>query len=156
LGGEKMKRILERFIDYVQIDTQSQEDAGVVPSTKGQFDLANKLADELKQLGAEKVKVDEHACVTAKIPSNLQDGKKVPSIGFIAHLDTAPDCSGKNVKPQIVENYDGGQIVINKERNILLEPKTGIFAWHLPRTKRCRAVLSCSILKALELTLHSP
>ncbi|WP_312094176.1 peptidase T [Aminipila sp.] len=118
-----MKRILERFIDYVQIDTQSQEDAGVVPSTKGQFDLANKLADELKQLGAEKVKVDEHACVTAKIPSNLQDGKKVPSIGFIAHLDTAPDCSGKNVKPQIVENYDGGQIVINKERNIILEPK---------------------------------
>ncbi|QHI73193.1 peptidase T [Aminipila terrae] len=117
-----MKPILKRFIDYVKIDTESAEDAGVVPSTKGQFDLANKLAEELKSLGAANIKVDEHACVTAKVPGNLEDGKKVPSIGFIAHLDTAPDCSGKNVKPQIFENYDGGEIIINKEKNIVLTP----------------------------------
>lgn len=118
-----MKRILERFIDYVQIDTESAEDAGVVPSTKGQFELANKLAKELECLGAVNIKVDEHACVTAKVLSNLDDGKKVPSIGFIAHLDTAPDCSGKNVKPQIFEHYDGGEIIINKERDIVLNPE---------------------------------
>ncbi len=118
-----MKRILERFIDYVQIDTESAEDAGVVPSTKGQFDLANKLAEELKGLGAVNIKVDEHACVTAKVTSNLESGKKAPSIGFIAHLDTAPDCSGKNVKPQVFENYDGGEIIINKEKDIVLNPK---------------------------------
>lgn len=119
-----MKRILERFIDYVKIDTESVEDAGVVPSTKGQFDLANKLAEELKAIGAVDVNVDEHACVMAKVPSNLEGGKKVPSIGFIAHLDTSPDCSGKNVKPQIIENYDGGEILINKEKYITLNTKT--------------------------------
>ena len=118
-----MKHILKRFIDYVQIDTESAEDAGVVPSTKGQFDLANKLAEELKYLGAVNIKVDEHACVTAKVLSNLESGKKAPSIGFIAHLDTAPDCSGKNVKPQIFEHYDGGEIIINKEKDIVLNPK---------------------------------
>ncbi len=119
-----MKRILGRFVDYVKIDTESVEDAGVVPSTKGQFDLANKLAEELQQLGASDIKVDEYACVTAKIPSNLDAGKKVPSIGFIAHLDTAPDCSGKNVKPQIFDNYDGGEIIINKEKNIVINPQS--------------------------------
>ncbi|MFV0516318.1 MAG: peptidase T [Aminipila sp.] len=119
-----MKRILGRFVDYVKIDTESVEDAGVVPSTKGQFDLANKLAEELQQLGASDIKVDEYTCVTAKIPSNLDAGKKVPSIGFIAHLDTAPDCSGKNVKPQIFDNYDGGEIIINKEKNIVINPQS--------------------------------
>lgn len=119
-----MKSILERFIDYVKIDTESVEDAGVVPSTKGQFDLANKLSEELKVLGAVDIKVDEHACVTAKVPSNLEKGKKVPSIGFIAHLDTAPDCSGKNVKPQIFENYDGGEIVINNDKKIIINTET--------------------------------
>lgn len=119
-----MKNILKRFIEYVKIDTESVEDAGVVPSTKGQFDLANKLAEELKDLGAINIKVDEHACVTAKVLSNLEKGEKVPSIGFIAHLDTAPDCSGKNVKPQIVENYDGGEITINKDKNIVINPKS--------------------------------
>ncbi|QIB69659.1 peptidase T [Aminipila butyrica] len=119
-----MKPILERFIQYVKIDTESVEDAGTVPSTKGQFDLANKLAEELKALGAENVKVDQHACVTAKVSSNLEPGKNVPAIGFIAHLDTAPDCSGKDVKPQIFSDYDGGTILINSEKQISISPNT--------------------------------
>lgn len=118
-----MKDILKRFTEYVKIDTQSVEDAGVVPSTKGQFTLAEKLAAELKELGAEGVKVDEHACVTAFIPGNVQ-GKNVPAIGFLAHLDTSPDCSGKDVKPQIHENYQGGEIVINKEKGLSISPET--------------------------------
>ncbi len=118
-----MKNILKRFVEYVQIDTESVEGAETVPSTKGQFDLANKLAEELKGLGVENVKVDEHACVTGVLKSNLEAGKKAPAIGFLAHLDTAPDCSGKNVKPQIHENYSGGNIVINEELNVVLTPE---------------------------------
>ena len=84
----------ERFMRYVKIDTQSQEDQTTVPSTKKQFDLANLLAKELKELGAEDVRVSEFAIVYARIPGNLPDNSKVPVIGFISHMDTSPEVSG--------------------------------------------------------------
>lgn len=122
-----MKKILERFLEYVKIDTQSAYDAGKVPSSDGQFTLGKKLVDELKSIGIT-AQMDEHACVMAKIPANIEksaSGKEIPAIGFLAHLDTSPDCSGKDVKPQIHENYDGtSEIVINKELGRIVSPKT--------------------------------
>lgn len=118
-----MKRIVERFVDYVKIDTTSVDGLDVVPSSDSQFVLANKLADELKALGVSNVKVDEHACVTGKLPSNLPEGKTAPAIGFLAHLDTSPDAPGKDVKPQFHENYDGGKLVINEELGFELNPE---------------------------------
>lgn len=118
-----MKGILERFLEYVKIDTESVDGADKVPSSQGQFELAHKLAKELEEMGLEKIKVDEHACVTALLRGNIE-GKKVPAIGFLAHLDTSPDCSGHDVKPQVHENYAGGEIVINKEKNVVISPET--------------------------------
>lgn len=112
-----MKNLLERFLKYVKIDTESDpndsKDTQVSPSTKKQFDLANLLVDELVEMGVKDAKVDEKCYVTASIPSNIE--KNVPVIGFIAHLDTSPDFSGKNVNPQIFENYDGNDIKLNSE-----------------------------------------
>ena len=117
-----MKNLLERFLKYVKIDTESDpndcKDTQVSPSTKKQFDLANLLVEELVEMGVKDAKVDEKCYVTASIPSNIE--KNVPVIGFIAHLDTSPDFSGKNVNPQIFENYDGKDIVLNKEQKIIL------------------------------------
>lgn len=108
---------LERFLRYVKIDTQSQEDQPTVPSTKKQFDLANLLAEELKQLGAENVRVSEYAIVYATIPGNLPDNSKVPVIGFIAHMDTSDAVSGANVNPIIHKNYQGGDIVLPADKS---------------------------------------
>ena len=119
-----MKNIVKRFIEYVKIDTQSAHNAQAVPSTKKQFDLAYKLEKELKDLGVSNVRVDEHACVTGVLKSNLSPGETAPAIGFISHIDTSPDCSGTDVKPQIFENYDGGEILINEKKNIRISPKT--------------------------------
>ena len=116
-----MYSTLERFLKYVTFDTQSKMGAGTVPSTPGQFELAEYLALELKSLGVSGVKVSEHAYVTATLPANT--GKKIPKIGFIAHMDTATELTGKNVKPRIVRNYDGGDIVLNEELDIVLSPK---------------------------------
>ena len=122
-----MKKILERFLEYVKIDTQSADNADVVPSTDGQFTLAKKLVKELEELGV-KANMDEHACVIAKIPANIEkskSGKAIPSIGFLAHLDTSPDCSGHDVKPKIHENYDGiSKIIINEELGKFISPDT--------------------------------
>lgn len=112
--------IIERFIGYVTIDTQSNPDSDKTPSTEKQWDLANKLAVELKRIGMEEVDIDENAYIMATLPSNVPH--KVPVIGFVSHFDTSPDFTGTNVKPQIIENYDGKDIILNKEEDIILSP----------------------------------
>ena len=112
-----MENILERFLRYVAIDTQSDDRNECQPSTAKQFDLQKLLQAELQAMGIS-AEVDEYGYLMAAIPSNTD--KKVDSIGFIAHVDTSPDCSGKDVKPLIVENYNGEDIVLNAERNIIL------------------------------------
>jgi tripeptide aminopeptidase len=103
--------VVDRFLRYVRIDTQSQEDQTSTPSTKKQWTLANMLADELRQLGASNVRVSEHCVVYASIPSNLGEGAApVPTIGFLAHVDTSPAVSGENVRPVIHRDYCGGDI----------------------------------------------
>ncbi|HEY2866701.1 MAG TPA: peptidase T [Pyrinomonadaceae bacterium] len=107
---------MDRFLRYVKIDTQSAEDQNTVPSTKKQFDLANLLAKELKDLGVENVRASEFAIVYGLVPGNLPDNSKVPTIGFIGHMDTSPAVSGANVKANIVENYQGGDIVLPNDK----------------------------------------
>ncbi|MFJ1390414.1 peptidase T [Capnocytophaga canimorsus] len=115
-----MEKLTQRFIDYIKIDTQSDPESATTPSTEKQWNLARKLVEELKQIGLEDVNIDENAYVMATLPSNVTH--HVPTIGFIAHFDTSPDFSGENVNPQFVENYDGNDIVLNKEQNIVLSP----------------------------------
>lgn len=117
-----MKKVQERFIEYVKIDTKSDETTGLTPSTDGQHVLADKLAKELKEIGMQNVVKDELGYVYAVLPANT-DNKDIPSIGFIAHMDTAPDMTGKDVNPQIVENYNGEDILLNEESNVVLSPK---------------------------------
>lgn len=105
----------ERLLNYVVIHTTSDESVEETPSTKRQFDLAKKLVEEMKELGIEDAAVDEHCYVTGHIPAT-EGLENVPSIGFIAHLDTAPDCSGENVKPVIHENYDGEDLELGNGR----------------------------------------
>ena len=106
---------VDRFLRYVKIDTQSQEDQTTTPSTRKQLNLANLLAKELTALGAQNVRVSEFGIVYAMIPGNLADNSKVPVIGFIAHMDTSPAVSGENVNPVIHKNYQGGDIVLPKD-----------------------------------------
>ena len=108
--------VLDRFLRYVKIDTQSQEDQNKVPSTEKQLVLANLLAKELKELGAENVRVSEFGIVYASVPGNLPDNAKAPVIGFIAHMDTSPEVSGANVQAIIHKNYRGGDIVLPKDK----------------------------------------
>lgn len=115
-----MSNVLDRFMKYIVIDTESKEDVEQLPSTKKQFDLAYKLVDELKEMGAKDVYLDEEHCyIYASIPAT-KEGLK--TIGFIAHMDTAPSMSGANIKPRIVENYDGKDIVLNEALNVVLSP----------------------------------
>ena len=113
--------IIERFTSYVKIDTQSNEENPNCPSTPGQLTLANQLVEELKAIGLEDVTIDENGYVMATLPSNTT--KQVPTIGFLAHVDTATDFTGKNVNPQLLENYDGNDITLNKELAVILSPK---------------------------------
>lgn len=121
--------LLERFLSYVKIDTQSDESAEGVPSTKKQFDLARKLEHELIEMGLENVSLDEHCYVMAKLPSNQKEDSV--SLGLIAHMDTSPDMSGKDVKPMLHKNYDGEDIllpsgvVISKKENPFLQNYIG-------------------------------
>ncbi len=112
--------IIERFTKYVKIDTQSDPNSNTCPSTPGQWTLAKMLVEELKAIGMEEVTVDENGYVMATLPSNTD--KDVPTIGFLAHMDTATDFTGANVNPQLVESYDGGDIVLNEELHIVLSP----------------------------------
>lgn len=112
------KEVFERFLKYIKIDTQSDETSDTYPSTKKQFDLAKVLQKELQEMGLKDISLDEHCYLMATLPANTT--KKIPTIGFIAHMDTCPDMSGANINPQIIQNYDGKDIVLNKEKNIIL------------------------------------
>jgi tripeptide aminopeptidase len=114
------QHLINRFISYVTIDTQSDPESDTTPSTEKQWNLANKLVEELKSIGMSDVTIDENAYVTATLPSNID--KEVPVIGFISHFDTSPDFSGANVNPQIIENYNGEDIVLNEIENLILSP----------------------------------
>ena len=114
-----MKKVEERFLEYVKINTKSDETTRVTPSTKGQLNLAKKLCNELKEIGLKDAKISEHGYVYATLEKNCN--KDLPVIGFIAHMDTAPDYSGENVNPKIIENYDGEDIKLND--SVVLSPK---------------------------------
>ena len=114
------QHILKRFLSYVKIDTESDPNSDTTPSTEKQWKLANKLAKELEAIGLSDVSIDDNAYVMATLPSNVKHD--VPAIGFISHFDTSPDFTAANVNPQIVENYDGKDIVLNAEENIVLSP----------------------------------
>lgn len=114
-----MQNLVDRFIKYVKIDTEADTATGLTPSTPGQVEFANQLADELEGIGLQEVEVDENGYVMATLPSNIKE--EVPVVGFIAHMDTSPDFSGKHVKPRIVSNYQGDDIVLNEEQNIVLK-----------------------------------
>ncbi|MGY0694344.1 peptidase T [Virgibacillus sp. FSP13] len=105
--------LIKRFTTYVKVDTQSNEDSETTPSTPGQWDLLNMLADELKQIGMSDVTIDDNGYLMATLPANSE--KDIPTIGFLAHVDTATDFTGKNVNPQIIENFDGNDIALNKD-----------------------------------------
>ncbi len=116
-----MKSVLDRFIKYAKINTESAYSRDVVPSTEQQRDLASVLADELAGVGATDIFISDTCCVYGRIPSNCKE-LKAPSIGFCAHIDTTPEFSGKNVNPRIVSEYDGGDIVLNEKENIVMSP----------------------------------
>jgi tripeptide aminopeptidase len=115
-----MQHIIDRFISYVTIDTESDPNSTTTPSTKKQLVLANLLVKELKAIGLTEVTIDKNGYVMATLASNID--AKVPTIGFVSHYDTTPDFTGANVKPQIVPNYDGKDIVLNAKQNIILSP----------------------------------
>jgi tripeptide aminopeptidase len=114
-----MKNVIDRFLTYVKIDTESVDEMEAVPSSEKQKVLANLLVTELKDIGASNVRTDEHGYVYATIPATTD--KKLPVLGFIAHMDTSPAISGKNVNPTIIKNYNGEDIVLNEELKITLE-----------------------------------
>jgi tripeptide aminopeptidase len=113
--GEK---ILDRFLRYVVIDTQSKEDSDTYPSTVKQFDLLNLLAEELRSMGASDVSIDKYGYVMGRVPANVR--KNVPTIGFISHVDTSPEVTGANVKPQVIQNYTGGDITLPGDPNVII------------------------------------
>jgi tripeptide aminopeptidase len=115
-----MQHIIDRFISYVTIDTESDANSNTTPSTKKQLVLAKKLAAELKSIGMTEVTIDKNGYVMGTLPGNVK--QKVPTIGFVSHYDTSPDFSGANVKPQVIPNYGGGDILLNAEHNIILSP----------------------------------
>ena len=114
------QHLINRFISYVTVDTESDPESDTTPSSAKQWDLANALVIELKEIGLEDVTIDDNAYIMATLPSNVDH--EVPTIGFIAHFDTTPDFTGKDVKPQIIQNYDGKDIILNKYQNIVLSP----------------------------------
>ncbi|WP_342491156.1 peptidase T [Bacillus sp. FSL R5-0422] len=114
------EEMIQRFTSYVRVDTQSDADKESCPSTEGQLNLARQLVEEMKSIGIQEVTMDENGYVMGTIPSNTD--KDVPTIGFLAHIDTATDFTGKNVKPQLHENYQGGDITLNEDLHIVLSP----------------------------------
>lgn len=118
-----METLTNRFLRYVAVETTSNPDSETFPSAECEWNLLRMLAEELKAMGIE-ANVDQYGYVMATIPSNLgEEGKNVPAVGFIAHVDTAPDASGKDIKPQIIENYKGGDIVLNERLGIKIAVK---------------------------------
>ncbi|WP_367362231.1 peptidase T [Mesotoga sp.] len=115
-----MERVIERFLRYVSVETTSSFESDSFPSTASQLDLAHILKTEMEEMGLKGVTLDDHGYVMATLPSNAGDG--LPVLGFIAHMDTSPDVSGKDIKPSIVD-YEGGKIVINKDKDIFIDPR---------------------------------
>ncbi|WP_165027244.1 peptidase T [Dysgonomonas sp. ZJ279] len=113
--------VVDRFLKYVKYDTESSTETGVTPSTPGQLILAREIEKELRQMGLEDISLDEKGYIMATLPANTD--KKVPTIGFVAHMDTSPDLTGKNVNPRIVTKYNGGDIVLNEKANVVLSPR---------------------------------
>lgn len=116
-----MSAVLERFLRYVKIDTESDRDSETYPSSAKQLDFLRLLADELRQIGLSEVRMDQYGYVTATLEATTKT--PAPVIGFLAHVDTSPDFSGKDVKPQVVENYDGGDIILNAAEKLVLSPQ---------------------------------
>lgn len=116
-----MSKVMERFLNYVKYDTRSDSSSETTPSSSNQLVLAKDLVEELKAVGLEDVSLDENGYIMATLPSNID--RKVPTIGFIAHMDTSPEMPGDNVKPKVVENYNGEDIILNEAQNIVLSPK---------------------------------
>ncbi|WP_313757600.1 peptidase T [Tissierella sp.] len=116
-----MNKLINRFLQYVKYETTSDESSASIPSTSNQFEFAKILGKELEEIGLANVSVDENGYIIATLPSNID--KNVPTIGFIAHMDTTEDMSGKNVNPKIISNYDGKNIVLNDEKNIIMSVK---------------------------------
>jgi tripeptide aminopeptidase len=114
------EHIIKRFVSYVTVDTESDPNNPAFPSTETQWNLARQLEAELISIGMQEVELDENCYIMATLPSNVD--YEVPTIGFVSHIDTSPDFTGANVKPQIVENYDGGDILLNEQENIVLSP----------------------------------
>lgn len=114
--------LVDRFLQYVKFDTQSDELTNMTPSTPGQMIFAEHLRDELQAMGLKGISLDDNGYLMATVPSNLPAGQKAPVVGFIAHLDTSPDMSGRHVSPKIIEKYEGGDILLNKAENIVLSP----------------------------------
>jgi tripeptide aminopeptidase len=114
------KPLIDRFLKYVKFETTSDENTGVTPSTPGQMVFAKALKQDLEEMGLSDIELDDNGYLYATLPANTS--KPAPTLGFIAHMDTAPDMSGLNVNPRIVENYDGGAITLNQEQNIVLAP----------------------------------
>lgn len=110
--------VTERFLKYVKYVTQSDPDTGLNPSTPGQMEFAQVLCEEMKEIGLQEVCVSEYGYVMGFLPSNMD--RETPAVGFIAHMDTSPEMTGKHVNPQIISNYAGNDIVLNKEKNIVL------------------------------------
>jgi len=112
------EQILERFLRYVKVDTQSEFGVEKIPSTDKQFILANQIVEELKAIGLSDVEIDEHCYIMATLPANTD--KKIPTIGFVAHIDTSPDFTATGCAPIVWENYDGGDLVLNEKKNLIL------------------------------------
>ena len=110
--------LVSRFLRYVRIDTQSAEEAGVTPSTPGQMEFVKMLRAELEAMGLEDITLDEHGYLFATLPANTT--RTIPTVGFIAHVDTSPDVTGKDVKPRIVKNYNGTDILLSSDGNVVL------------------------------------
>lgn len=113
-----MSKVIDRFLKYVSFDTESAEEAAQVPSTEKQFELAKFLVEELKAIGAQDVELTDHCYVYATVPATTEED--LPILGFVAHMDTSPDMCGKDVKPRMIPDYDGKDIVLNEEKNIVL------------------------------------
>ena len=124
--NHETETVVQRFLRYVAVDTQSDPHSDKVPSTRGQLKLAKMLSTELTAMGAADVLVDEHGYVFATIPATAthSDGADLPTLGFIAHMDTSPACPGHGVQPQIFRNYQGGPLALNVEKDIILSPRT--------------------------------
>lgn len=115
-----MSKVVDHFLKYVSFDTQSKEDQSVVPSTEKQFELAKYLVNQLKEIGVQDVSMSEHCYVYGTIPATVE--ADCPTVGFLAHMDTSHEISGKDVRPQVIRNYDGGDIILNKELGIHMNP----------------------------------